>query len=406
MNNSIKSICIKGFVIRILALVFILLFSSHLTEGYLRSTTISDDIRYEQGALIYSKTANNLIDPYAFMDAFQSVDDNIWLADSIQIWYWIVCILTYIFKSSIAVKIINIIFSVTCIYLLYKLAKLVYPDNKRIAIVSAKLYAYFPFPVFFCCFLYKDQFLALVLLAIFYYVYRVNTVLKPVRILIIAILLIIFSLLRSGLLPVLILCISLIELKKRNVSLKLNIKTFSIIVLTGIIALFLYNYSSDIIARKIEGYIVSRLDDQSLKGSNIQYFFINNIWDLWKLPFAYIFTLVQPLYIGGNITNWESFVSVLNVFFVPVAIGNLIYLFRRNKSNNTFWICVMLLYSVMLIVSLGIGRHFFYLLPYTMLFYSDFIIRGDKKIKMINKIIIALSLVYFIICVPSLLSIQ
>lgn len=404
--NEIRKICIHGFVVRSLTLCFVLLFSNHLTTGYLRSTTISDDVRYEQGALIYSKVASNVIDVNAFAIAFSSVDDNIWLSDSIQVWYWIVCILTYIFKSSVIVKLINILFSVICIYLIYKLSKIVYFNNEKIAILAAKLYAYCPFPVIFCCFLYKDQFLTLVLLTIFYFCLKVDNILKPWNVAKLVSLLLLFNFLRSGLLPVLILCIGILELKKRESSFRLNSKSILLILLTVVGVYLLYSRDSSIIMHKIDAYVLSRANDQSLNGHLISNFFINDIFDIWKLPLAYIFTLVQPFYLGGLVINWESFTSIFNCLFIPVAVGNLIYIFRMKKTNNHFWICVMILYAVMLLVSLGVGRHYYYLLPYTMMFFSDYYVNGNSRTKVIHMSLVILSVIYFVYCLPALLSIN
>lgn len=401
--NNIRKICIRGFFIRILMLVFILSFSNQLTTGYLRSTTISDDIRYQEGALIYSQTATSIIDINAFEIAFSAMDDNIWMSDHIQIWYWIVCVLTYMVKSSIIVKLINICFAVACIYLLYLLALEVYHDDLRVATLAAKLYAYLPFPVVFSCFLYKDQFLTLVLLGLLLYLYRIDTVLKVKSALVTLLFLLLFSLLRSGMLPILIICIGLFELKKRNISLTLNIKTVSILALTAGAVFLIYTRDAEVIMHKFDSYVSSRIVDQSLSSTTIQFFFINSIWDIWKLPFSYLFTIVQPLYIGGGVFNWESFVSIFNVFFIPIAIGNFIYIFKKDKGNSLFWICIMLIYSVMLVVSLGVGRHFFYLIPYTILFYSDYYYRGNKNTKSINNALILACEVYFLFCIPALI---
>lgn len=400
MKSKLHSICLYAFLIRIIALIIVSNFSYLLTTGYLRSTMESDDLRYEAGALIYSQRAKSIIDVSAYIDAYMSVGDNTGLSNSIEIWYWIMCVLMYVLQSSIIIKIVNIIFAVCCVALIYKLCMLAYPDNKRIAVKAAKLYAFLPYPVFFSCFLYKDQFLTLIILSIIYIVYRYDTIFKPKRIISITILLAIFTMLRSGLLPILVACIGIILLKKSGRKITFNIKTFSLLLITVIASYYLYGLYSEIIIHKLEAYVLERAGSFDLKGSTIQYFLINNVWDIWKLPFSYVFTLIQPLYVGGRLINWESFVSILNVVFIPVVIGNFIYMFKKNKGNPALWLAIMLLYTVMLVVSMGVGRHFYYLLPFPIIFYSDYSYSFPALASTTKKISFTLACLYLCILIP------
>jgi len=401
--SKIKTICFGGLIVRIIALIMTLMFSENLTTGYLRSNYDSDDLRYQDGAIIYRDIASSIIDVPAFANAFAATGDNQGYSNNIALWYWLMCIMMYIFKYPLIVKLINVGFGVLCIFLIYKLCKLVYPNNLRIAVIATNLYAYFPYPVFFCCFLYKDQFLTLILLSILYLVYKYNTILKPLRLVKLGLLLTAFTMVRSGLLPVLVIIIGYIEVTKnkdRHNSIS-SFKTLLIVSLTVIISYILYTLYYDIIALKYEAYVSSR-DTTNPDGNTIGFFTMNGLSDIWKTPLAYAFTIVQPLYIGGEIKNWSSLVGIFNFCSIPIVIVNVYYFFQE-KGNKVFWFSMMIIFVIMLVVSMGVTRHFYYLLPYVFIFYADAITSCKGNLRLINKIGIGLAAAYAVfIIVPSI----
>lgn len=377
------------------------IFSENLTRGYLRSNYDSDDLRYLDGAIVYSQTATSIIDPSAFLYAFYMVGDNEGYSESISLWYWLMCILMYVVRYPIIINFVNIGFAVWSIYLIYKLAYWVFSKDNRVGLLAAKIYAFFPLPVFFCCFFYKDQFLTLITLAILYVVYSHESILKIRTIILLTILLLIFTTLRSGLLPLLILGIGYIEIHKinkhgiKNVKLKIGL----ILLLSIILSVILYQVFYDIILLKFDAYVTNRAGAADLGGTTIQYFIINSPTDIWKVPFSFAFTFIQPLYLGGKIGNWEGVVSLFNFCTIPIIIIDVYYIFKK-KTNMTFWYVIMALIIVMLIVSMGISRHFYYLYPYVFIFYADCIIHGNKLVRKINTGAIGLSFIYFLITIP------
>lgn len=393
-SSKIQRICLWGLIVRLIALSLTLLFSDHLTTGYLRSNYDSDDLRYMDGAIIYSETASTLIDVPAFINAFLTFNDNVGLSDDIALWYWLMCIMMYIFKYPIIIKVINIIFGVICISLIYKICKFVFPNKVKIGILASSLYAFFPYPVIFCCFVYKDQFLTLILLLIIYLVYKNSTIINIKSIVQLTILLIAFNLIRSGLLPILLISIGYIEYKKNpeKYGLSKPINTFILLSVTTIFVYYLYIHFSDIISHKFNSYVENRIQAGSGEDT-ISLFIINSPFDLWKAPLSFAFTFIQPLYTGSKILNWSSIVSILNVCSIPVVIVSTYYWFIK-KSNNVFWISIMILFMVMLIVSMGITRHFYYLLPFVFIFYSDAIVSGMPTVKVLNKVGIGLAVFY------------
>lgn len=400
--SKIKRICLWGFTVRLIVFAFVLIFSNSLTEGYLRSNFDSDDLRYIESAVIYSRTATSLVDGAAFINSTLSVGENIGLSEDLFLWDWMMCIMMYIFKYTIILRIINIIFSVVCIFLIYRLCNVVYSNNSQISILAAKLYAFFPYPVFFSSFLYKDQFLTLIMLSLMYQVYNCKTIFTLSKLIKIVLLLSAFTMLRRGLTPLLVLGIGYIEYKKGDSNIFFNTqwKKVLVLIVTVILCYIFYVYFYDIIKLKYEAYVLTRKSSSST-GGLINYVLINTPFDLWKAPFTYAFTVIQPLYFGNDIANWEGVVGILNVCSIPIVIVNLIYIFLK-KQNNTFWIVIMTLFIVMLVVSAGITRHFYYLLPYVFIFYSAGITTKNNLIRVANKCGIIISLIYGILILPSL----
>ncbi len=400
--SKINRICLWGLIIRLIIFVIVLIFSPYLTEGYLRSNFISDDLRYIEIAVTYSRTALSIVDVQAFIKSTLSVGESIGLSEDLFLWDWMMCIMMYVFKDTIIIRIINILFSVGCIYLVYQLCNVVYPDNIHISIIAAKLYAFFPYPVFFSSFLYKDQFLTLVMLCLLYQVYKCKNIFTFSKLTNIIILLSAFTMLRRGLTPLLILGIGYIEYKKRKGNKLSNTewKKILVCVISIILCYIFYIYFYDVIKLKYEAYVVNR---NSSNGSNtlINYFYINTPLDIWKAPFTYAFTIIQPLYIGNKVVNWEGVVGILNICSIPIVIVNVMYIFQK-KLNGTFWMVIMMLFLVMLTVSAGITRHFYYLLPYVFIFYAAAITSKNRIIIVANKIGITISLLYCFFMIPSL----
>ena len=54
----------------------------------------------------------------------------------------------------------------------------------------------------------------------------------------------------------------------------------------------------------------------------------------------------------------------------------------------------MIIFAIMLYVSMGITRHFYYLLPFIFIFYSDALLSGNQIIRTINKAAIIFSFAY------------
>lgn len=369
---SIKKILIWGLLIRLLALILVLTCSEYLSDGFLSSDIINDDVRYIAGGNNYAKIANSIIDTQAFKSAFYDLD-NIYLAKDIQIWYWYVCVGLYLFKSDIILRVFNILFAIISIKCIYDVAIKLY--GKQVAALSSLLYAIVPYPVFFCCFLYKDQLYTLVTLLLFRIAICYGQNLTKKHILYVAVLLVLSMLIRSGfavVVAVIIFCII-----KKEAGLKLmSVRTF-IPILLGMIALISFAYSSmDMITLKLMAYVYNYKIAYSGLGS---YFYIKTPLQIIKYPFSLLFITLLPVKISMSVLSWNDVVCVLNVMTFPIAFGNFLYFFMIKYKKDFFWWCVQVLYLITIVTSIEIFRHSYYLVPFTVIFFSVFYVKCKSK---------------------------
>ena len=167
-HNKIKLIIITAFFVRLLMLFVVFYFQDYMEDGFIGSSTYYDDYRYELGAENYAVNAKSLIDVSAFVQVYAEVGD--WVGyklatpfDSTPLWYWVACIVIYIFKTKWVLRILNVVISSVAILYVYRFANMVYGEITAFKV--CRLLAFLPYPVIFSCFSYKDQ---LVMLIFFY----------------------------------------------------------------------------------------------------------------------------------------------------------------------------------------------------------------------------------------------
>ncbi|MBQ4082553.1 MAG: hypothetical protein IJC55_04575, partial [Clostridia bacterium] len=85
----------------------------------------------------------------------------------------------------------------------------------------------------------------------------------------------------------------------------------------------------------------------------------------FRLPVSYFFATLQPFklhYFVMTTSFWLTVISLLNISLYPVAISNFLYLFER-KHNLLIWLTSFVMYALVISLSLGIFRHYLFLLP-------------------------------------------
>ena len=381
--NLVKKYLYYAFAIRILILSILYFFFNGEIGGFSGDTYLKDDVRYAKGALYYSQYANSIIDDDAFTFAFEQFGDYTGYAESFSLWYWFVCITTYIFKSVLFLRIFNIVFAVLTAYYIYKLASVIF--NKKVGKYALLFYSFNPYFIFFSSFIYKDQFIALITVQLFYYIYSYFISSKIKFIFYAIFLLVLFSFLRTGFSLILTaFLIVLFFIKEKEYSKRFNLKVFVSFFIVFIISYYLITQyiidSYSAIQEKLLVYVIERANSET---GSIAMFQISSLSDLYKLPFSFIFALLQPINLTSKISSVSGFVGVINVFGIFLASGNILAFFdKKIRSLNFTWI-VNALFIITLITSLGISRHYYFMLPFYVIFLSAYITKKDNLIKTI-----------------------
>lgn len=377
----IRKILILSFGIKILILIALTVTYGGDIGGYNSNSTKSDDVRYVSGALYYSENAKSLIDKEVFTYAFSRLGDNTGYSTNFSLWYWLLCIGAYLFKSIFVLRVMNILFSILTAYYIYKLCSLLF--NKKSAKFALIIYSFNPYFVIFPLFLYKDQLITLLMIQLFYFLYSYFTSNKKQNLIYLLFVLILFSFLRTGfvfLLAAAVLVLFLIREKQfLNYTNFSKSKNFIYIFITCAILIYALPFfvinNFEIIQNKLVAYIIER---QVSNSDTISMFQISTISDIYKLPFAFIFALMQPVNLTSQISSVSGLVGIINFFGVFLAIGNCLALFdKRIRSLNLTWI-INALFVVTLISSLGISRHYYFMLPFYVIFLSVFMIEKNN----------------------------
>lgn len=403
-NRYEKKVFLINIIIRIIVLIIVIMLSSYMEKGFIASHRDVDDWRYEAGGEYYSQNANSLFDVETFIEAFGRLKDSTGygmklsnlFTKSTPFWYWTVCIVMYITKTYWAVRVLNILIAGFSSIYIYRFSKKIY--GEKVGRLSAMLFSILPYPVIFSCFSYKDH---LVLLCTFYLLYistkcRYNTKINISEKFIFVLLTIILMLTRSGLSIILLgLCICIAFLKKIKFKSFFSLKgLFLLLLILG--SLFFFR---EPIIHKFNHYLSWNMNTQEA-GNTISIVTITKIRELYKLPFTYIFSIIVPIAIGDIHNSWFSFVANTNIIMLPIAIGSLMFIFFKRKKDMLLFLMLIGYYSISIVMSTGIFRHYYSVLPIAYIFFSSFITKAKKSdylfLILISIIGIFLILLYYI----------
>lgn len=380
--GKIEKTCIYAFCIRLLALIIVLALAKTVSVGFYGSDNIGlDDCRYLAGAEEYMKNASSIIDVNCFTESFLRFNDRTgytlnetW---STPMWYWIVCVIAYITKTTFTIRLFNVILGTASVYYVYSFVNLLY--GEREALLSARLLAFLPYPVLFSCFAYKDSFL---LFCSFFILseaikYQKHEKISVLRLIIIAILALAMLKTRSGLSAMFLVVAFLIAFKKYVT--KLNARNVIIAIILLAIAGFVLYRSSSTILYKLNYYFERNI--RTVSGP-VRHIMITKLTDIYKLPFCYVLSVVEPIGLPDTITCWSDIVELCFPIMVPISIGSFLYMFTRKKeASYTFWLC-MCVYLATIVASLTNIRHYYSMLPITYAAFAKYVtsLHGKKKV--------------------------
>ena len=385
-NNDKKLIFTKALIIRLIALCIIFGITPDMSVGFLSDSYLrNDDVRFEAGGMYYAENAKSVIDFSTFKQAYGSVGDWVGyktgsLFNTLALWYWMICILLYFTKRVVFVRLLNIILSSVACVLLYDFASIAY--NEKIAAHSTKLLMYLPYPVIFSCFAYRDHMimcLTLVLLLKTVQYQKQGQFSNRIDWVIFGSAILLLLMLRSGL-PIILIILCMIIMVADHIK-KINIRTFLFIMMgLVVIGILLFRLGGNILF-KLSVYVGGRAS--AVESGTIGLLTINSIREIYKLPFTYLFSVVMPIGIGNEIHSWADIVGNINIIMVFISVGSFMFMFMRKKANRLVYWCCMGYYVISIIASIGIFRHYFSLLPFTYVAYSEFKLSANKNMLLI-----------------------
>lgn len=404
----------KAFVYRLIILLLVFCFQGEFGSDFNQNAKDPDDRRYEVGAEYYLESATSILDIKAIKSAYMRLGDStgyyfedfkLFLTKG-PLWYGIICVLIYIFKTKWVIRIFNIFISSLAVVLLYKLGTLI--DSEKMGKRAADLLCFLPYPAMFSCFAYKDP---LVMFCILYLMYKssqwkkLNYIVRDHKtdVLKIVFIGVILTMLRSGFGAVICLCLFINAVNIEDMfgnhgilSGKVSRKFFKICIPIIVITLVFFANYMETIVYKFGHYTAGR--EANLAGATISLLTIDSITDIYKLPFTYMFSVLMPINMFDGISSWYDIIANLNILMVPISIGAVLFVVRRNKSDKMFFWIGMLFYVVSIVTSLNIFRHYYSLMPVTLLAFSEFSLyknRGEMMILLFGTMCMMAMLVIF-----------
>lgn len=347
-----------GLALR-LVMLFVIIYA---LDGIWDMYYLEDDKGFEELAGKYLYNANSILD----LEMMEELSRG-WVS---PFWAYVLCVATGLTKSVYAARYINVILSTLCIAVVYNLGYEV-SQNKKTALVAARLFAFLPFPVIVCCFPIKDIFITLGVMYAFYIFVRVQNDRKVtvLQIILCFLLLICIYFTRGGVTELLLLFLVVYYLqnlyrKKRHLAAVL------LFVASAAVFFVFRNAIISAFTEKVDTY--GNYGAEEASGLNA--IRVTGITDIYKLPLAYAFAMLQPMKLelftlGNDVRPWRMVMTYANLTMYPFAVGAWLYMFVK-KHNLFFWLSSFVMFSAVIMLSLGVARHYLFLLPIHMINYS------------------------------------
>lgn len=382
-QHNYRTVFARAFLVRFATLVIILLIGGGMARGFIGENTYYDDYRYELGGKYYAEHADSLIDVRTFTEAYASVGD--WIGykfadtplESSPLWYWLVCILMYLTKTFVTVRLFNVLVASLAIVNVCKFATEAY--GYEIAKKATKILTFLPYPVIFSCFAYKDQ---LIMLLTFYLLWAAvryrNAHELPFKRLVAIILSAVALLFVRGGLSAILIMICLIIAFEKAIRGRLNAKTLLLLSLAVVAGIVVVGMSYQMVIYKLNYYLNRHAE--TLTGTSISFITINSISEIYKLPFTYIFSIIMPIGLNSGWGTWYGIVAHLNILMTPIAVGSSLYMLCRKKETLIYWGCTAY-YLASIVASINIFRHYYSLIPFSLIAFSAYSV--EKKNSML-----------------------
>ncbi len=385
--DLVRQRMILALFIRLLMLLFIVLLENKMPAlGFIGNSPDYDDYRYEQGAVMYAEEAERCIDVKSFTRIYDSMGD--WTGHHLSspltegfLWYWIVCLLVYFSKSRWYIRLLNIFLSVFITKYIYNLSEILF--TKSTAKLASLLYAVFPYTVIFSCFSYKDTLVSFCIFYIALFFAEAKHGVKHSRKKIISLMLVcmIFLLVRSGVSEIFIaLCLFYYffeiaeHMRAKRILIVFGLTVTAIVFATITLNLILYKYNA----------YIGGATTQGLGGGALVK--VTGLKDIWKIPFTYIFSILQPIVFTGQIDSWVAVVSRFNIFMCPIAIASVMEILLRKRVDRKLSFVFLSFYLICCIPSVLVFRQLYSIWPIPLMYGCNYMANGKCE----NKIVVTL----------------
>jgi hypothetical protein len=364
-RRRLFNIVLGALLLRLLVLTFILTIGTYFADPYY----ITDDRNYELLAQQYMFQANNVIDIKAlkWIGALGYLE---------VFWPIVMCVSAKMFHFLYAGRVINCLLSTACVKMIFDLTYEITEDEQA-SIKAAKLIAYLPICVLVCCFPIKDIFLMYAVLRIFLLIVKWHDS-KPINIKSIIwciVLLFCINRTRGGIFEFILISLCMFMLHKFYAN-----EQKGLLIAGGLLSII----AIALLGNAITNSFFTKVDKYAgivESGNLIKLIQMRHPWEIYKLPFSYLYATLQPMLLNyftiGNQSIWVFIMGLLNISMYPVAIGNYCYIFMK-KYNSILWIASSALMAGISALSLGNSRHYLFLMPFTILNFSLASNEGEK----------------------------
>lgn len=358
-----------GFLLRLVMLIIILYIAGQYWDLYY----LEDDRLFEVLANRYLYNARAIID-WEMVEALTTG----WTS---PFWAYVLCFSAGLTRTIHAARYINIVLSTLCIAVTYSLCYEV-SGNQKTALTAARLFAFMPFSVMVCCFPIKDIFIMFGTMYAFFLFVRVQNGRKvsvPQYVLL-AILLTCIYFCRGGVSELLLLFLLVYLMQQLLVSKK---HLAALILLAGsvVVLVIFRDELFGAFSAKLETYGNYGVDE----AAGLNAIRVTGITDIYKLPLAYAFAMLQPMKLEWfteveDVRPWRTVMTYANMTAYPIVVGSWLYMFVK-KHNLFFWLSSFAMFSAVIVLSLGVSRHYLFLLPIHMINYSLYIEEAHENHK-------------------------
>lgn len=347
-----------GFLIRLVMLIVILYVASTYWDIY----HIEDDKKYEELAAVYRANASGVWDAELF--------ETLTVGYAATFWPFVMCVTTKMFGYIYVGRLINVVLSTLCIVMTYNLCYEV-SGNQKTALTAARWFAFLPYSVLVSCFPIKDLFIMLATFYAFYIFVRIQNERKVsmFQYVLLSVLLICLYFARGAVTELLLIYLVVFYLVKFYQAKRYVV---CLVVLVGALMIFFMfrNAIIDAFTTKFNDGFNYEVD--AAVGLNA--IRITSLLDIYKLPLTYAFCMLQPLAlelftVSADTRPWQVVMSYVNMTIYPVVIGAWLYMFVK-KHNLFFWLSSFAMFAAVIMLSLGVSRHYLFLFPLHVINYS------------------------------------